>query len=107
VTPEKQRVAIAEVCGYEPCVGGLQPKGDILPKHFRKKGREYSQCPDYPHDLNAMQSAVLAQNDKCQIKFATEMGRESVRQHKLMHQLTVEDWARIFLRTLGLWEDDK
>lgn len=55
---------------------------------------------DYCHDLNAMQSAVLAQPAEFQRRFSTGQSYRCSGSSTLFCQLTAHDWAEIFLQVL-------
>jgi hypothetical protein len=100
---EKQRIAIAEACGWtqiESCTccdgvsRGYQPTPGAHKKHL----------PDYLNDLNAMHEAekTLDYNDLNDME-------ESVSFHfgVTPFHSTAAQRAEAFLRTIGKWEDDK
>lgn len=97
MTPEQQRIAIAEACGWKPDKRGL---GWLSPHGY------YAPEPDYLNDLNAMHDAEKV--------LTKEQRRKYVR---TLFQTTNTDWdshcatasqrARAFLETLMLWEETK
>jgi hypothetical protein len=103
---EKQRIAIAEACGWTDVKGtkGVHPKA-------RFKGCGYADdwiaLPDYLTDLNAMHEVenTLSVRDK--------QGYISILRNICTvagcwpETATAAQRARAFLETLGLWEDDK
>ena len=91
MTPEKQKIAIAQACG-------------IL-----------NDCPDYLNDLNAMESAecVLSPDQyKLYVKNIAKAlppytsDTAAFAYNAVLHS-TAAERAKAFLRTLGKWEDDK
>ena len=104
MTPEKQRIAIAEACGRVQ-----RPDGSWYPD-----GKDYGSqgIPDYLNDLNAMHKAEkILTNDQHLRYFLTltkvctgyalpEFFGSAIR-------ASVEQRAKAFLRTIGKWEDDK
>lgn len=113
MTLEKQRIAIAEACGWK------------FLKHrkswnwWNKKKCEYlCVCPDYLNDLNAMHEAektltdeqyfsdVLAAYEDC--TFTGWLFRIMVRRVDdpdfRTHSATAAQRAEAFLRTIGKWE---
>ena len=88
MTPEKQKIAIAQACGI------------------------FGDCPDYINDLNAMHKAEkILTNDQhlqyhltltkvCTGYALPEFFGSAIR-------ASAEQRAKAFLRTLGKWEDDK
>lgn len=109
MTPEQQRIAIAEACGWTdfssaPYEGAIQ------------YGRRPFSCsdswvlPDYLNDLNAMHEAVksLPQNLKpryfaclCTVAGAAI----SLNGYSEATEATAAQRARAFLETLGLWDN--
>ena len=98
MSPEAQRIAIAEACGIVS-----KDKWGSLYKTPRGILRD---CPDYPTDLNAMHEAE---------KVLTLPERRKYRKTLLGHcepasiaiHATAAQRAEAFLRTLGKWEDAK
>ena len=112
---DKQRIAIAQACGWkyigndpELCPYWLAPKGDfrygnplnaeLFPKAF----------PDYLNDLNAMHEAekVLDYNQMNRYQ-NIELSRFVRAGTTWICRATSAERAEAFLRTLGKWEDDK
>ena len=107
--PEKQRIAIAEACGWKnadhpdamklkqgwtmPEKWCMDPKGVLRFNHHR---------PDYLNDLNAMHEAekTLDYNDLNDME-------ESVSFHfgVTPFHATAAERAEAFLRTIGKWEE--
>jgi hypothetical protein len=108
---EKQRIAIAEACGWtqiEPCTccdgvsRGYQPTPGAHKKHL----------PDYLNDLNAMHEAetVLSRGENYNQtggfgRYKTALAEVCDEQHPI--DATATQRAEAFLRTIGKWEDDK
>ena len=105
--PERQRLAIAEVCGWRHEV--------LEPVDTSKVWLLQSDLPDFLHDLNAMHEAekvltsqqvqdyarvlLLGMNPRDSRKFAAE--------GCFLHiHATAAQRAEAFLRTLGLLEDN-
>jgi hypothetical protein len=94
MTPEAQRIAIAEACGwmeikeYQHLLWGFHPK----------EGFQEAPVPDYLNDLNAIQSAVLSQGAEFQRKFDAELRRCVYTGH--LHNMTAETWAACFIACL-------
>jgi hypothetical protein len=93
---EKQRIAIAEACGFK-CSEYSDELGQLVAEF----------TPDYLHDLNAMHEVenTLSVRDK--------QGYISILRNICTvagcwpETATAAQRARAFLETLGLWEDDK
>jgi len=110
---EKQRIAIAEACGWKmhdhpDCLAKkdgwvsrgwdtwvMNPSGRLVFKH---------DIPDYLTDLNAMHAAEKVLNNVQRERYRTELvyshaGRDVF--------ATAAQRAEAFLITIGKWEDDK
>jgi hypothetical protein len=113
MTPEAQRIAIAEACGWKNCessrhdvIFGDNPEGDR------------AVVPNYPGDLNAMHEAEETLSANQRIDFAcylTEPVRDqiyNVMPYDLHYPVcfpaihtTARQRAEAFLRTIGKWEE--
>jgi hypothetical protein len=115
---EKQRIAIAEACGWKmhdhpDCLAKkegwvsrgwetwvMNPSGLLVFKH---------DIPNYLNDLNAMHQAEKVLRDDREAAFRGWLwlahGQPEMR-CAIVHA-TAAQRARAFLETLGLWEDDK
>jgi hypothetical protein len=91
---EKQRIAIAEACGWKPNPFQMDMRGQVFPQS----------PPDYLNDLNAMHEAEKVLILDCE--WATYLDRLSVivAEGSLVHA-TAAQRARAFLETLGLWDN--
>lgn len=118
MTPEAQRIAIAEACGWiearpatcvQGQVSGIPPK-NVSPTQLR------DWVPDYLHDLNAIHQAEMML-DKDQLwDFASKLScvmDAAPRRFNGMaweaHHVspTAPQRCEAFLRTLNLWDDSK
>jgi hypothetical protein len=101
MTPEAQRIAIAEACGwvredtsFTRAQGWRGPKGDW-----------YSPLPpDFLDDLNAMheaESSIPQPSDFYRHNLVEVCGSE-----QQIHRATAAQRAEAFLRTLNLWTND-
>jgi len=108
MTPEKQRIAIAEACGYThvrivKCIEGL-------PDHcIGHHPAQPHSIPDYLNDLNAMHEAekVLDVNIESEDSARYEYSRQVYRiveSRRQPFRSTAAERAEAFLRTLGKWE---
>jgi hypothetical protein len=113
MTPERQRIAIAEACGWEikpPLV--YAPDGRCVVTDVWTNGQVLSSIPDYLTDLNAMHEAekVLRGTDFQQDNDVVFYKRWHEYQCYLIKRYgasaTATQRAEAFLRTLGLWKDD-
>jgi len=114
MTPEAQRIAIAEACGWKMITTkdcgqwphGIDPMGDRM---------HTAVLPDYLTDLNAMHEAekVLTFDQALaytsQLSLAVSGQEVSTTPSALLfpHCATAAQRAEAFLRTIGKWEDDK
>lgn len=107
MTPEQQRLAIAEACGWvrdAVCFNWKRGKdvayrdGDYL--HYR-------QLPDYPNDLNAMHEAEKAafdgHPDLWQLYLDAQLERICEAADNPTECATARQRAEAFLRTIGKW----
>ena len=119
MTAEKQRIAIAEACGWKL----------ILADCWEKDGRyagvcgrpDYAQLPDYLNDLNAMHEAekvLRSQGQFGEYTFTLAGLNDAAWKHGAnfariawesmlfrVAQSTAAERAEAFLRTLNLWKD--
>jgi len=104
MTPEAQRIAIAEACGWKP----TRSTGFIMDGWSHpSKGTEWfptSSLPDYLNDLNAMHEAekVLTPDEKTDYIRLVNKGDFGYRR---LAFATATQRAEAFLRTLGFWKD--
>jgi hypothetical protein len=97
MTPESQRIAIAEACGWE--------EESFGPSWYES----VTKMPDYCNDLNAMHEAVktLPQNMKPRYfscLCAVVSGAISLYGYSEATEATSAQRAEAFLRTLNLWK---
>ena len=121
MNPDKQRIAIAEACGWTKC--RLAIKGAGAPERGKspygvppRRGYEVS-LPNYTQDLNAMHEAeqclwrkdFLARDTfidhLARILNPVHGYRDQLGQHLL--DATAAQRAEAFLRTIGKWEGAK
>jgi hypothetical protein len=107
MSPEKQRIAIAEACGWKPDKRGL---GWLSPHGY------YAPEPDYLNDLNAMHEAEKFTFRSCNLwqKFVFELlevcggsGMSELDGLCCLVQATAAQRAKALLRTIGKWEDSQ
>lgn len=101
MSPEQQRIKIAEACGWQIQHDG--PGGGYCGLHPKKHSPDDSPCPlpDYLNDLNAMHAAedyIPDRYDRYEYFLKRRLGDE-------WGYATAAQRAEAFLRTLGLWED--
>jgi len=106
--PEKQRIAIAEACGYERLT-----QHEAVWKHEGSKIYTTGNLPNYLNDLNAMHQAekVLTKNKSMEYAFRLAdswiLNGED-KQPDLVRGFcaTAAERAEAFLKTIGKWEDE-
>jgi alpha-N-acetylglucosamine transferase len=114
---EKQRIAIAEACGYtviNDTLCHVTPDKDGLPQIAW-----IARLPDYLNDLNAMHEAMAHLEPEQVDQFAVELSGIVLENRKKywwdltsnevghVANATAAQRAEAFLRTVGKWEDDK
>ena len=118
MTPEEQRVAIAEACGWKR--SDLRPSWCHPDNWSMAKNGSYEvwvsrdKLPDYLNDLNAMHDAEEMLTDDQWVEY-----RENIRTVVLGPVRYVSQWckadihstarqrAEAFLRTIGKWKEAK
>ena len=113
MNPEKQRIAIAEACGW---VIEKVWDGSLIGKPKNEQG-PMDDLPDYLHDLNAMHQAekILTfeqQTDYMYILATTDTLSIPPTQFTLnegwyLTHATSAQRAEAFLKTLNLWDNNK
>lgn len=117
---DKQRIAIAEACGWKTIKTfpasyyAIPPDGTLTEDGgFSEHSAKINGYPDYPNDLNAMHDAVSCLSGDRVIRFCEQLsivtgaGEQSLRQYqtRLMVMANAEQWAEAFLREIGKWEE--
>lgn len=116
MTPEAQRIAIAEACDILEIEFINAPNGGWFGAD--KKGNSVV-VPDYPNDLNAMHEAektlppytTSEKSDYCQYLIGVSTGYgygpdgEIEGEHFAVFAATAEQRAEAFLRAIGKWDD--
>lgn len=112
MTPEQQRIAIAEACGWKR--KSVDPEYPLTrPEGWFEKGElivyHYGHLPDYLTDLNAMHEAEKVLKVEQHFTFQVELARvintiTYPLNFALLHA-TASQRAEAFLRTLNLWID--
>jgi hypothetical protein len=116
MSPEKQRITIAEACGWVMKTEQVEHTNGYQWTETRKfwvspHGKR-GELPDYLGDLNAMHAAEEVMTERQRCDYASY-----VYDIACQHQQATEKWryismtaaqrAEALLRTLGKWEDDK
>lgn len=110
MTPEAQRIAIAEACGWELKSNGLSPmwswQNESLTHRIKwashKEMASQGVLPDYLNDLNAMHEAesfIMDDDPHAYGSYACNLYEEY---GNTVH-LTAAQRAEAFLRTIGKW----
>ena len=124
MTPERQRIAIAEACGWKwetrehpaPCwhYGDYYVNAPLFYEN-RKKEDYLNDLPDYLNDLNAMHAGLEILTDNQKARYVIALCRvldfnmdEAWNDHDVFEfaQATAAEQLEAFLRTIGKWEED-
>ncbi len=102
MTPEQQRIKIAEACGWRFVITNLWKKDEV-----------FAQCPDvlscnklpdYLNDLNAMHEAEATMDPLLYDKWADCLNDAKTSYGRLSYlKMTAPQRAEAFLRTIGKW----
>lgn len=114
MSPEAQRIKIAEACGWrEMPIGGLWQYGDTdrYAQCDRNTEHNCAQLPDCLNDLNAMQCATATLTDAQLTQMAEWLGANNdefpQKAWVILLRATAAQRAEAFLRALNLWEESK
>jgi hypothetical protein len=113
---EKQRIKIAEVCGYKYSESHGWFKKDGVTYYLGYEDIISPQIPDFLNDLNAMHEAKQALwkkdwgyrytfNDHLANIIKGRIVNRNEWDAETLLDATAEQQAEAFLRTLGLWEE--
>jgi hypothetical protein len=112
VTPEQQRKAIAEACGwtYKPAVDFWERNGQLV--HGDKGQPTY--LPNYLNDLNAMHEAEKVLDPKGKdgsyeywLRTVCHIPERESANGRYFYRATAAQRAEAFLRTIGKWKECK
>lgn len=102
MTPEEQRIAIAEACGWTNCTFNPakgEPKGCLPNESFLG---EFT-CPHYLNDLNAMHEAEKVLSQEQRVNYCNTLAKVcNTEKDKIF--ATASQRAEAFLKTLNLWK---
>ena len=114
---EKQRIAIAEACGWKNVKLTNHEEVDIdsrstiywsgftgLPPEFRHHLNRV-RVPDYLTDLNAMHDAEKGMSDDNAEKFRAWLLQVNGYNHDRVVSCTAAQRAKAFLKTIGKWKE--
>jgi hypothetical protein len=104
MTPEQQRIAIAEACGWKRGHTGVtqwvnDPNG-IRMGWSSMRDVSDNALPDYLNDLNAMHAAVSSQSQPFRAEFDRLMHALAEKKHFFITNLRPKDWADCFMLCL-------
>ena len=101
MTPEQQRIAIAEAC-----VWTVHPKNKwvVIPPNSPHSVQPLYTLPDYLNDLNAMHEAEKVLKGGMRSKYDAELTLICSRDYNFIWESTASQRAEAFLRTIGKWE---
>jgi hypothetical protein len=108
---QKQRIKIAEACGWYG-IRETSHKWEVtdppqspmcIMGYHDKHGKQ--KLPDYLNDLNAMHEAIQTLSNRQLDDMHIELVNTMKGLDKFLWLLTPEQYAEAFLRTLNLWEE--
>jgi len=97
MSPEAQRIAIAEACGWKK--GGLDCDGYQIWIHPSGARQYWAYVPDYLNDLNACHEMEKVLNSSQILPYLVMLQPH--------YFPTASQRCEAFLKTLGLWKDRK
>ena len=108
MTPERQRVAIAEACG-------LTNVAPMIVKNVKHEGDDITVgiwsddgwVPQYLNDLNACHEMEKVLKGGMRSKYDAELTLICSRDYNFIWESTASQRAEAFLRTIGKWEESK
>jgi len=107
MTPQAQRIAIAEACGWKDVKNVATKRETPIIKGITPDGKWSAVIPDYINDLNVMHEAeslffLQLVEKKHWLTLSEVMGNGLQVGH---WHATAAQRAEAFLKTLGLWQD--
>ena len=106
MTPEQQRIAIAEACGWK-LHSELDNTWCAPHQTDCPLAAELIPLPDYPNDLNAMHEAEKTLTYAQGGQMTVWIERMNCAGYGPQLFATAPQRARAFLETLGLWDNDE
>ena len=100
MTPQQQRIAIAEACGWK---WAILWTGRLHGKPHGEQG-PFREVPDYLNDLNAMHEAQKVLTGEQVAAYVTTLCL-AVQPEPMLHAATAAQRAEAFLRTISKWEE--
>jgi hypothetical protein len=111
MTPEAQRIAIAEFCGWTKC--RLTVKGAGAPERRPSPHGVPPQLPDFCNDLNAMHEAEKRLTEEQYEQFGHALINKvlshasSTAAARMVLSAPAAQRAEALLRTIGKWQTEK
>jgi hypothetical protein len=99
MTPEAQRIAIAEACGWKKIRSHWQKKGKAMA--FLNESHAHQQLPDYLFDLNAMHEAEKVLNPEQLSEYYIQLASAMFRPFRA----SAAQRAEALLKALNLWKE--
>ena len=112
MTPEQQRIAIAEACGWTETEAWLDGRR-CFERADSNAGWDFDSLPDYINDLNALHDAESILNADQMVSYDYHLdrvvgnGRQGLNIEYFLWSATAAQRAEAFLRTIGKWEEAK
>lgn len=109
MTPEKQRIAIAEACGWKP-ITDTKIHHEIRRACWLSPGNNMLPLPDYLNSLDAMHEAEKSLTEKQQeiyfyeLYTVIDLSIEKLDIEFFQIHATAAQRAEAFLKTIGKWE---
>lgn len=117
MTPEEQRIAIADFRGWKLSSRKTSPHASAMFKHqqwFSPGGQRRKEPPDYPNDLNAIRDAVMELRRRDRLKYAmmhkeleriVAVGNSIYDDHSwATADATAGQRTEAFLKAIGRWK---
>ena len=103
MTPEQQRIAIAEACGWKK----IGPKGFgstmIVGASPNDPAWPFTDIPDYLHDLNAMHEAESVIHRVMRAQYIEYIAQQTGGDYFSVAHATAAQRAEAFLRAKDVW----
>ena len=114
MTPEQQRIAIAEACGWtarediENFWRAVDASGNMTHELWMSESNVWAAgIPNYLNDLNAMHDAEKVLKGGMRSTYDAELTLIYLRDYNFIWESTATQRAEAFLRTIGKWEEAK
>ena len=106
MTPEEQRVAIAEACGWTETEAWLDGRR-CFERADSNAGWDFDSLPNYLNDLNAMHEAEKVLVRLQWVSYLRRLQALCDESVSWPIHATASQRAEAFLRTIGKWEEAK